>query len=61
MRFPRPGFLSSPYIESGKREGDPAWIVRADAPQDVREELQRQIDEWEKNLAEARRGLGYPA
>lgn len=59
MRFKQPEFMKSPYVESGKNEGDPAWIVRNDAPEETRKELQRQIDEWETKLTEARRKLGY--
>lgn len=59
MRFPMPEFVKSPYVES---ETDRAtWTVRADAPEDVRRDLQKQIDEWNKQLEEAQRELGYPA
>lgn len=61
MRFPMPDFARSPYVEHGNRAGDPAWVVREDAPQALRIELQKQIDQWERKLIDARRELGYRA
>lgn len=56
-----PDFAKSPYVEHGKRKGDPAWVVREDAPQAIRVELQKQIEQWERKLADARHELGYRA
>lgn len=58
MRFSRPKFADSPYVEYGKGNGGPMWVVREDAPEEVRHDLQRQIDEWEKMVAEAHRAVG---
>lgn len=59
MRFGMPEFARSPYVEHGKRRGDPTWVVREDAPQEMRAELQKQIDQWERKLSSAKRELGY--
>ncbi len=53
MRFSKPKFADSPYVEYGKGGDEPMWVVRDDAPEEERRVLQRQIDEWEKMVAEA--------
>lgn len=46
-----PDFMKSPYVVSnGTGEG---WHVSDDAPQDVKRELQRQLDEWMRQGREA--------
>lgn len=57
MRFSKPKFADSPHVEYGKGDGEPMWVVRDDAPEEERRDLQKQINEWEKMVAEAHRAL----